>query len=240
MTALRFLPNAEQQLADLYQFVAANRDLWVGINMAGIEENGKGYPLRFLEKYRELRRRYPTLPLSIHAGEMDGPDHHIRDTLLLGASRIGHGVNLLQDPDTYLLMRGNRWLVECNLISNQLLEYVPDLTRHHFPELLRTGVPVCLNTDDRGMWDSNMTDEYYTAVTTFNLSWEEILQIGRNSLTYAFVQPEVKVKLLANYEAAIAAFEARFASVDSLGQLAAVKPVTYGYAQRTWGFTFAP
>jgi adenosine deaminase CECR1 len=171
---------------------------------------------------------------------MDGPDHHIRDTLLLGASRIGHGVNLLQDPDTYLLMRGNRWLVECNLISNQLLEYVPDLTRHHFPELLRTGVPVCLNTDDRGMWDSNMTDEYYTAVTTFNLSWEEILQIGRNSLTYAFVQPEVKAKLLADYDRAMADFEQKYLPAGSLTQLTALKPVTYGYGQRTWGFTFTP
>ncbi|MEJ1972057.1 MAG: hypothetical protein WDM96_06160 [Lacunisphaera sp.] len=61
-------------------------------------------------------------------------------------------------------------LVEINLISNRLLEYTPDLAKHPFPEYLRTGIPVCLNTDDRGMWDSNLTDEYYTAVTTFNLS----------------------------------------------------------------------
>ena len=26
---------------------------------------------------------------------MDGPDRNIRDTLILGATRIGHGVNLL-------------------------------------------------------------------------------------------------------------------------------------------------
>jgi adenosine deaminase CECR1 len=240
MTALRFLPNAEKQLADIYQFVAANRDLWVGINMAGIEENGKGYPLRFLEKYRELRRRYPTLPLSIHAGEMDGPDHHIRDTLLLGASRIGHGVNLLKDPDTYLLMRGNRWLVECNLISNRLLEYVPDLSQHHFPELLRTGVPVCLNTDDRGMWDSNMTDEYYTAVTAFNLSWEEVVQLGRNSLTYSFVQPDLKAKLLADYERAVAEFSVKYLPANSLTQPTTIKPINYGYAKRTWGLNISP
>jgi adenosine deaminase CECR1 len=240
MTALRFLPHAEQQLADLYQFVATNRDLWVGINMAGIEENGQGYPLRFLEKFRELRRRYPTLPLSIHAGEMDGPDHHIRDTLLLGASRIGHGVNLIQDPDTLLLLRNSAYLVEINLISNRLLEYTPDLSRHPFPEYLRTGVPVCLNTDDRGMWDSNLTDEYYTAVTEYSLSWDELVQLGRNSLTHAFVQPEVKARLLAGYERAVADFEAKYLPAGSLAQLAAVKPATYGYARRTWGFAFPP
>ncbi len=238
-TVLRFGPYAEQRLEQLYQFVDAHRDLWVGLNMAGIEENGHGYPQRFLQKFRELRSRYPGLPLSIHAGEMDGPDNHIRDTLLLGASRIGHGVNLIQDPDTLLLLQqSQRTLVEINLISNKLLEYTPDLRRHPFPEYLRTGVPVCLNTDDRGMWDSNLTDEYYTAVTTFNLSWSEIVRLGRNSLAYSFVQPEVKTKLLADYERAVAEFEARYLPDNSLALLTAVKPVTYGYAKRTWGLEF--
>jgi adenosine deaminase CECR1 len=238
-TVLRFSEHAEDRLEQLYTFVDANRDLWVGVNMAGIEENDKGNPTRFLAKYRELRRTHPTLALSIHAGEMDGPDTHVRDTLLLGASRIGHGLNLIQDPATLLLLQQTRRvLVEINLISNRLLEYTPDLAKHPFPEYLRTGIPVCLNTDDRGMWDSNLTDEYYTAVTQYNLSWDELVQLGRNSLTYSFAQPEVKARLLADYDQAVAAFESRFAAKDSLTQLATVKPVTYGYAQRTWGFQF--
>lgn len=237
---LRFLPGTEQAIADTYAFVDAHRDLWVGINMVGIEENGHGYPARFLETFRRLRVRYPTLALSIHAGEMDGNDSHIRDTLLLGATRIGHGVNLIKDPDTLLLLQqSQRVLVEINLISNRLLEYTPDLTKHPFPEYLRTGVPVCLNTDDRGMWDTNITDEYYTAVTTFNLSWDEIVKLGRNSLSYSFAQPEVKAKLLADYDRAVADFETKFAPTDSLKQLADVKPVTYGYGKRNWAFPFA-
>ena len=241
---LRFAPNAEARLQESYAFAAANRDLWVGLNMAGIEENGFGYPARFLATYRQLRSRFPTLPLSIHAGEMDGPDQHIRDTLLLGASRIGHGVNLLKDPATLLLLQqSRRTLVEVNLISNRLLEYVPDLTQHPFPEYLRTGVPVCLNTDDRGMWDSNMTDEYYTAVTTFNLSWTELVALGRASLEHAFVQPDLKAKLLQDYDTRVLDFERRFAAdtpESALARLATFKPVTYGYAQRTWGLSFAP
>jgi adenosine deaminase CECR1 len=241
-TVLRFAPRAEADLVADYAFVDAHRDLWVGLNLAGIEENGFGYPSRFLDTFRRLRARYPGLALSIHAGEMDGPDKHIRDTLLLGATRIGHGVNLIQDPDTLLqLQLSQRVLVEVNLISNRLLEYTPDLAKHPFPEYLRTGVPVCLNTDDRGMWDSNLTDEFYTAVTTYNLSWAEIVQLGRNSLTYSFVQPAVKAKLLAHYERAIAAFESTYGentTEAALASLAQVKPVTYGYARRTWGLTF--
>ncbi len=241
-TVLRFAPDAEARLARAYAFVDGHRDLWVGLNMAGIEENGHGYPSRFLDSFRALRARYPTLPLSIHAGEMDGPDNHIRDTLLLGASRIGHGVNLIRDPDTLLLLQQTRRvLVEINLISNHLLGYVPDLSTHPFPEYLRTGVPVCLNTDDRGMWDSNLTDEFYTGVTLFHLSWDEIVDMGRNSITHSFAQPDVRAALLAGYDARIAAFEDRYGSggVDAaLAALSGVKPVTYSYARRTWGFDF--
>ena len=243
-SVLRFTPRAEAQLAESYRFVAANRDFWVGVNLVGIEERGPGYPRRFLETFRELRRQHPTLPLSIHAGEMDGPDSHIRDTLLLGASRIGHGVNLIKDPETLLLLQqSRRTLVEINLISNRLLEYIPDTALHPFPEYLRTGVPVCLNTDDRGMWDSNMTDEYFTAVTTFNLSWDELVQLGRNSLAHSFAPPELKARLLAAYDARIAAFSERYAAgttAEALQRLTTVRPVSYGYARRTWGFSFSP
>jgi adenosine deaminase CECR1 len=241
-TVLRFRPDAEAKLAETYAFVDANRDLWVGLNMAGIEENGRGYPRRFLPTFRQLRSLYPTLPLSIHAGEMDGPDSHVRDTLLLGATRIGHGINLIHDENTLLLLQQHRRvLVEVNLISNRLLEYTPDLTQHPFPEYLRTGVPVCLNTDDRGMWDSNLTDEYYTAVTTFRLSWTEVVALGRNSLAHAFVQPDVKAKLLADYDARVAAFEEKYGAgtiTDALAKVQVVRPVAYGYARRTWGFDF--
>jgi len=237
---LRFSPDAEMRLARAYAFTDAHRDLWVGLNMAGIEENGQGSPSRFLETFRRMRARFPTLALSIHAGEMDGPDRHVRDTLLLGASRIGHGVNLIRDPETLLLLQQTRRvLVEINLISNRLLGYVPDLSAHPFPEYLRTGVPVCLNTDDRGMWDSNMTDEYYTAVTLFHLSWDEILAMGRNSLGYSFAQPDVKARLLSEYERRIAAFEGKYGAVpldEALGALASVRTVSYGYARRNWGF----
>ncbi len=241
-TILRFAPDAEAHLEKAYAFVDAHRDLWVGLNMAGIEENGYGYPSRFLDTFRKMRARYPTLALSIHAGEMDGPDNHIRDTLLLGATRIGHGVNLIKDPETLLLLQQTqRVLIEVNLISNRLLGYVPDLSKHPFPEYLRTGVPVCLNTDDRGMWDSNMTDEYYTAVTLFHLSWGEMLSMGRASIAHAFVQPEVKARLLAEFDQRLAAFEQRYGAPsleETLRALASVKPVTYGYAKRNWGFDF--
>jgi adenosine deaminase CECR1 len=225
---LRFTPNAEQRLRELYAINDRYRDLFVGVNMVGREDNDKGYPLRFLPVLRELRHRYPDINLSIHAGEVDEPNAHIRDTLLLGAQRIGHGVNLITDPDTMLLMRNGPYLVEINLISNLLLEYVGNYSQHPFPEYLRIGVPVALSTDDRGMWDSNLTDEFFVAVREFNLSWEEIVLLGRNSLKFSFLDDTTKQRLLAGYDKRMSGFAQQFRQKSWAG-LPATKPESYTF-----------
>ena len=208
MSILRFLPSAEMDLKTAYEFVAANEP-WAAVNMVGREDDDKGFPLRFLSSLRELRQAHSGVRLSIHGGEVDEPNSHVRDTLLLGADRIGHGVNLITDPDTMLLMRHGPYLVEINLISNLLLEYVSDFSQHPFPEYLRTGIPVALSTDDRGMWDSTMTDEFFVAVKEFNLSWTEIKRLSENSLKYAFLDEASKAGLLDTYRTNIREFEQR-------------------------------
>ena len=123
---LRFRPNAEDDLRRVYKFVHDNSDIFVAVNMVGREDDDRGYPLRFLPTMRDLRRQYGGVNLSIHAGEVDEPNFHVRDTLLLGAERIGHGLNLITDDDTMRLMRHGPYLVEINLISNLLLHYIDD------------------------------------------------------------------------------------------------------------------
>ena len=126
MAVLRFMPHAETSIRMAYEMVAQHPEL-VSVNLVGREDNDKGYPARFLDVFRDMRRTHSGVNLAIHAGEVDEPNEHVRDTLLLGAKRIGHGVNLITDPDTLLLMRYNQFLVEVNLVSNLLLEYVEDL-----------------------------------------------------------------------------------------------------------------
>ena len=85
-------------------------------------------------------------------------------------------------------------------MSNHLLGYAPDPAGHPFPHYLRAGVPVCLNTDDRGAFDSNLTDEYFLAATLFHLSWPEVVLIGRQSLEFSFAETALKNRLLTRYD----------------------------------------
>ncbi len=238
VVVLRFTPLAERAVEEAHDFVSRHRDLWVGINMAGREDNDKGHPRRFLDVYRRMRLRHQGIGLAIHAGEVDEPNAHMRDTLLLGATRLGHGNNVLSDDDLLLHLRSRIAFVEINLVSNLLLEYVPDYSRHHFAELLRTGVPCGLSTDDSGMWDSNMTDEYMTAVREFNLSWDELVRCGRASLEWSFAEPALKQRLLEGYDRDVRAFEQRFANADWKPLLQSIRPVAYGFAARRWNVAF--
>lgn len=227
LSLLRFIPNAEEQLKWLYDFVYHHNDLWVAVNMVGREDNDKGHPLRFLDTLRELRHKYHSVRLAIHAGEVDEPNYHVRDTLLLGADRIGHGINLITDDDTMRLMRHGPYLVEINLISNLLLQYVSDYSQHPFPEYLRTGIPVALSTDDRGMWDSNMTDEFFVAVKEFNLSWDEIAELSRNSLSHSFAPDALKQQMLDNLEQNLDAFET--SARNDVAAVLSADAVSYGF-----------
>jgi len=238
VVVLRFTPVAEKHVEMAYDFVSRHRDLWVGINMAGREDDDKGHPRRFLDVYRRMRLKYSGVGLSIHAGEVDEANPHMRDTLLLGATRLGHGNNVLTDDDLVLHLRSKIAFVEINLVSNLLLEYVPDYSKHHFAEMLRTGIPCGLSTDDSGMWDSNMTDEYMTAVKEFDLTWPELVACGRSSLEWSFAEPVLKKQLLDGYDRDIRAFEARLVKGDWKESLGMVKPVAYGFARRRWGVSW--
>jgi adenosine deaminase CECR1 len=227
---IRFQPVAERNIEIAYETITKHRDLFVGLNLVGREDNDKGHAPRFLETFRRMRRQHAGVHLAIHGGEVDAPGQQVRETLLLGAERIGHGVNLITDPDTMLLLRNGRNLVEVNLVSNQLLEYTADIQAHPFIEYLRFGIPVCLNTDDAGVWDSNLTDEYFTAVKAFRLSWEEVVKLGRNSLEHAFAPEALKRTLLNNYRVAVAAFEQKFGGENWRERLPAAQ--ASGYAKR--------
>ncbi|MCS7024509.1 MAG: hypothetical protein NZV14_06890 [Bryobacteraceae bacterium] len=229
---IRFHPEAEKMVESAYAFVAQNRDLWVGLNLVGREDNDKGHALRFLDVFRAMRRKYSGVHLSIHGGEVDSPGREVRNTLLLGAERIGHGFNLITDPDTLLLLRHGRNLIEVCLVSNYLLEYVDHFARHPFVEYLRLGIPVSLNTDDPGVWESNLTDEYFLALRHFHLSWSEVVEVGLNSLEHAFLEPALKAQLIARYKSRIRAFEAKYSAPDWETKLNAVQPSISGFARR--------
>ncbi len=235
---IRFTDNAVADVRTHFKWLDTHRGLWRGINMAGREDDNRGHPARFTGVFDEMLRLYPGIGVAIHAGEAEKPDSSIADTLRLGANRIGHGCNLIMDTSTMQLMRSGQFLVEINLISNHLLKYIPDPKDHPFAIYMRQGIPCCLNTDDRGMWSSNMTDEYYLAVSHFNLSWDELVQLGRNSLEFAYLTDVEKADRLDSYDHALNDFASSFSASNWKNRLSQVEAETYDYAKRYFDISF--
>ncbi|MDQ2712164.1 MAG: adenosine deaminase [Acidobacteriota bacterium] len=211
MAAYRYTADSYKEFLNAFQFVDQHRDLWVGVNLLGEEGRPGGELSRFTSTLRKMRARYD-IPLALHAGELDFPGHQVHDALILGASRIGHAVNLISDPDTMLLMRHGGIPIETSLVSNKRLEYTSDLSTHPFPLYLRAGIPMCLNTDDPGAWGGSLTDEFFLAATLYHLSWNEIASVARDSIRYAFVDQATKARLAARLNSELSNFETRMSA----------------------------
>jgi adenosine deaminase len=143
-----------------------------------------------------LRQLYPKVHITLHAGELTpvlaAPEEmfHIRASIEQGhAERIGHGVDVMQEPDPIGLLREmakRNVLVEICLTSNEVILGVSG-NRHPLPMYLRFGVPVALATDDAGVSRSSMTQEYQRAVESYGLSYAELKRMARSSLAYSFL-----------------------------------------------------
>jgi adenosine deaminase CECR1 len=188
-----------------------------GINLVGNEYSQDarvGQEIAGPENLREyiltLHRVYPRVRLSIHAGEGTRWDWHIRDSILMGAERIGHATNLALSPDAIEpeLLRRNNILIEACLTSNHLLLGVP-LAEHPFIKYLRANIPVSLNSDDAGIFATTMNEEFLRAVEYYpDLKWEELKKLARAGLEHAFVSETQKQLLLTRWETDMQAFEA--------------------------------
>lgn len=144
-----------------------------------------------------LHTLYPKVHISLHAGELapglvpyEGLCCHIRQAVEVAhAERIGHGVDVMYEDRPYDLlgeMAKNHVMVEINLTSNDVILGVRGKD-HPFPIYREHNVPVALSTDDEGVSRINLTHEYVRAVETYDLQYEDLKQLVRDSIEHAFL-----------------------------------------------------
>lgn len=189
-----------------------------GINLCGDEYPNEqaskaklSDPLLLAKTIRLLRKKYPSVALSIHAGESRKWDNHISEALMLGATRIGHGVNLGIDCKESKALRKvlakRKILVEACPSSNQILLGLP-VQKQQVIELLHEGIPVSISTDDGGIFGTTMSSEFQKLIQNHpQLAWRDIKEICRNSLKFAFLPDHEKLALLSRFDREMLDFE---------------------------------
>ncbi len=142
----------------------------VGIDLAGNEAEFNAQP--FLSLFREARRA--GLALSVHAGEW-GPAENVRQAIEdFGAERIGHGVRVLEDEAVTRLAAERGTAFEVCITSNVQSGAVASLDQHPLLRMLQAGLNVTINSDDPGISDIRLSDEYRLAVEEVGLSRQQL------------------------------------------------------------------
>lgn len=174
-------PDASLRLADLtIQF--KNKGV-VGFDLAGAEENfpAKDHREAF---YLILNKN---INATIHAGEAFGPPSIHQALHYCGAHRIGHGTRLKEDPDLMNYMNDHRIPMEICLKSNWHTHSVRSLKFHPFKYYYDHGLRVTLNTDNRTVSNTTLTEEFMLAHELFDFQLNDFRKITITAMKSAFL-----------------------------------------------------
>jgi len=169
----------------------SQREAITALDLAGDEAN---FPAEwFTEHFR--RARDAGWHVTAHAGEIMGADsiwHALRD---LEAERIGHALSAVQDPILMDYLADHRIGVESSLTSNVQTSCVKDFASHPIKTFLEHGICATINTDDPGISDIDLLNEYKIAAPQAGLTEQQIHQVQVNALDAAFLSEEEKQTL---------------------------------------------
>jgi adenosine deaminase len=198
--ALRHMPpSTSMELAEL---AAAFRGSGVvAFDLAGAE---LGHPAaEHAAAFLYARER--DLACTCHAGEGDGALSVRQAVHRCGAHRLGHATRLIEDAALTEYVNDRRIPLEICLTSNVQTRVVRSYAEHPLRRYLDLGLSVVLNTDNRLMSDTTLTDEYVHAATDVGLSTEELCAIALNGFESAFLPYPERQALVARMRAEIAA-----------------------------------
>ena len=165
----------------------------VGFDLAGGELGNPAAPHAAAFAYA----REHDLACTCHAGE--GADaSYVREAVhVCGANRIGHATRLYEDESLTQYVNDRRIALEICLTSNVQTRAVESYQEHPLRQYFDRGMNVVLNTDNRLMSGTTLTDEYAHAATTLGFSFDELCEISLNGFASAFIPWEERERLIA-------------------------------------------
>ena len=175
----------------------------VGFDIAGAEA---GYPpSRHLDAFEYMRNN--NARFTIHAGEAFGLPSIHEAIAFCGADRLGHGVRIVDDiermPDGEVrlgrlasLLRDKRIPFEMCPSSNVQTGAAPSIEGHPFDLLARLRFRVTVNTDNRLMSDTTMSEEMLHLVNAFDYGWSDLQRFTINAMKSSFIPFDERLSII--------------------------------------------
>lgn len=180
----RILPVKEAERA--VEFALAHKDTFVGLDLADNEEGFDSKPFAPLF----IKAKKAGLGITVHSGEAPNPKaaSWVKDAIdILGAERIGHGVQIYRDPKVMDLVRDRQIVLELCPTSNMLTSAVPDLSQHPLKKYLDYGILTTINTDDPGIFNTNLNREYRIAHEMMGMTLDELEKCAQIAAERSFI-----------------------------------------------------
>ncbi len=165
------------------EFAVANKEHFIGVDLAGPEE---GFPCRM---YKDVFKPalLAGLPVTIHAGEACGPENVWEAIDLLGARRIGHGINSIHDQELMKRLARDQILLETCPTSNYITRSIAEWPEHPLPRFLEAGIPVSISTDDPGIFGVGLGEEYSRCRKFLGMSEADLRKIDEYATKHSFL-----------------------------------------------------
>jgi adenosine deaminase len=193
--ALRHLDSTRSMEAAELAVSFAGRGV-VGFDLAGGE---RGRPAS-VHRAAFLHAREHGMARTVHAGEAAGPES-IREAIDdCAAERIGHATRLWEDGELLEEVALRRIPLEICLTSNIQTHAAPSFEQHPLRLFYDRGLNLSLNTDNRLMSGTTLTEEYRRAAHHLGFTLGELAHLAIQSFQAAFLPTDERRALVAEAE----------------------------------------
>ena len=174
-----------------------------GFDIAGAEA---GFPpTRHLDAFEYMRRE--NAHFTIHAGEAFGLPSIWQAIQWCGADRLGHGVRIIDDITVHddgsvelgrlaAYVRDTRIPLEMCPASNIQTGAASSIAEHPIGLLTRLRFRVTVNTDNRLMSQTSMTDEMYSLVEAFGYDLHDLRWFTINAMKSAVLPFDQRLDII--------------------------------------------
>lgn len=193
---MRQLTNAQNSAA----FAAAAPYLNQGLGGVDFAGNEADFPPEVLQPAIDFAHAQG-LPLTLHAGECHCP-HNLYTAVKAGATRLGHGTALFEDPSLVDLLKTSHTCLELCLTSNLQTKAIQKISDYPYDLIVSNQLNACINTDNRTVSNTTLTKEYSLFQRYFGTDLAAFLQFNLDGIQAAFCDEDLKQALTAEFKAA--------------------------------------
>lgn len=182
---------------NLAMFKAGREFLGEGVVAADLAGDEASFPMeRFMDLFTTVKAM--DYPITIHAGEQ-GRVENVLLAAEVGASRVGHGIAMTGHTDVQRIVRDKHVGVEMCPVSNLQTHAVDTPSAYPLREFLDAGLLVSINTDNRTVSGTTLTNDLATVAEWCGLTRDDIVQLQMNAIETSFAGDTVKDRLFRLY-----------------------------------------